>query len=417
MTWKRLPLRRVAAVVNGGTPSADDLNWNGDVPWATPVDLGTHHGGAISHTGRNLTEQGARSGSSVVPAGSVLVSTRAPIGYVAQASVPMAFNQGCRAVVPSAALDSRFLAYSLVAAKPEMDARGLGTTFRELSSESLSAVPVMVPPLEEQRRIADFLDTETTRLDALAAARHRQAAALDEWLLALISHQIAGRDVPGSRQETGWGWLPDLPANWAVGPVFGYFDVRLGKMLNAERAAGPHLRPYLRNANVHWYEISVDDLAEMSFEPGERLRYRVEPGDLLICEGGAGVAEAAVWRGEIQEIYFQKSLHRARPTRELPAEWLMHWLRLAKHSGAFAAGGNLATIPHLTGEQLRSYRIPIPPDAPLRLEHIDRALQHRDRVRRALAGSIGLLGERRQALITAAVTGQLDVTTAHGGAA
>jgi len=185
-------------------------------------------------------------------------------------------------------------------------------------------------------------------------------------------------------------------------------------MLNAERASGDSQQPYLRNANVHWYEIDTEDMATMTFEPDERLRYGVQAGDLLVCEGGAGVAEAAVWDGRISTCFYQKSLHRVRARSYVPVEWLMYWMRYAKAIGIFDADGNVATIPHLTGEQLAEHRIPIPEDGHRRVAELSSEIAAIRETQRKMASADALLAERRQALITAAVSGQLDVTTARG---
>jgi len=280
--------------------------------------------------------------------------------------------------------------------------------------DELKSLPIAVPPFDEQRRIADFLDAETAAGNALAAARRQQRGLLEDRELAVIQETLTGRDIPGPRRTTGLHWMPDLPGAWNIAPVYAYFDVKLGKMLSPERAGGANLKPYLRNANIHWNSIGTEDLAEMSFEPSERARYTVSVGDLLICEGGAGVAEAAVWSGRSGEIYFQKSLHRCRPTSALPAEWMLYWLRLAKHTGVFAAEGNLATIPHLTGEQLRSHRIPVASDAKRRVADMGVKVEALQSAGAVLEASDRLMKERQQSLITAAVTGQLDVTTARG---
>ena len=266
----------------------------------------------------------------------------------------------------------------------------------------------------EQRRIADFLDDQVARIDNIIAARSRQQVAIDEEDLASMADALSGGCREQGGAETGWEWLPRVPATWGVAPVFAFYDAQLGKMLNPERAAGAHPRPYLRNANVHWFDIDVTDVAIMSFEPGERVRYQVLPGDLLVCEGGAGVAEAAVWRGEIEECYFQKSLHRVRPRGHLPAEWIMYWLRLAKASGVFESDGNLATIPHLTGEQLREYRIPVPPPDAVPLAALHASLDTNARLRSLVRASVARLEELKRSLITAAVTGEFEVSSADG---
>jgi type I restriction enzyme S subunit len=284
----------------------------------------------------------------------------------------------------------------------------------ELNRERLASAPIALPPLEEQRRVAGFLDTVTAHIDLLSANRSAQLTALTELELARISDHLCGVDLSTTRLETGWRWLPSIPAGWTVGPVYAYYDVQLGKMLNPERASGENQRPYLRNANVHWYDINIEDLAVMTFEPHERRRYAVRAGDLLVCEGGAGVAEAAVWDGRTSTCFFQKSLHRVRAAKHVPVEWLMYWLRLAKAAGVFDGDGNLATIPHLTGEQLAEYRIPIPPDGARRVAALRSDVAAIRRTREKIAAADALVAERRQALITAAVTGQLDVTTARG---
>ncbi|MEV6980894.1 restriction endonuclease subunit S [Sphaerisporangium sp. NPDC051017] len=281
--------------------------------------------------------------------------------------------------------------------------------------EDLAEISVSLPPLDEQRRIADFLDAETARIDALTTRRLAQVASLGELELARIGAQLCGSDRSRmGRMRTGWEWLPTIPGDWSVGPVYAYFDVQLGKMLNTDRASGEGQQPYLRNANVHWYEVSTFDLATMAFEPGERSRYGVKKGDLLVCEGGAGVAEAAVWDGQTPEVFYQKSLHRVRAISNVPVEWLMYWLRFSKAAGVFDADGNLATIPHLTGEQLAAYRIPIPCDGRRRVAVLNSEIAAIHKTQAEMTAANALLAERRRALITAAVTGQIDVTTARG---
>jgi type I restriction enzyme S subunit len=313
--------------------------------------------------------------------------------------------------------DPRFVRYGLLT-KPFLEegvSRFQGVAgLQRVPDEFLRDLALRAVDIDGQRRIADFLDDQVARIDNIVAARSRQKEAIDEEDLASMADALSGgcRDQGGA--ETGWEWLPRVPATWGVAPVFAFYDAQLGKMLNPERAAGAHPRPYLRNANVHWFDIDVTDVAIMSFEPGERVRYQVLPGDLLVCEGGAGVAEAAVWRGQIEECYFQKSLHRVRPRGHLPAEWIMYWLRLAKASGVFESDGNLATIPHLTGEQLREYRIPVPPPEAVPLAALQVSLDTNARLRSLVRESVARLEELKRSLITAAVTGQFDVSTADG---
>jgi restriction endonuclease S subunit len=266
-----------------------------------------------------------------------------------------------------------------------------GTKTTNLASTNSSKIRDFKIPLielDEQRRIADFLDAETARIDALQVSRRAQAAILDELELARIGKHLSAIET--------------------TGPVYAYFDVELGKMLNAERASGDNQQQYLRNANVQWYEIDTDDMATMTFEPHERLRYGVRPGDLLVCEGGY-VGRSAVWDGRFETCFYQKSLHRVRTRGQVPVEWLMYWLRYANAIGIFEAEGNLTTIQHLTGEQLAEYRIPIPEDGHRRVAELASEIAAIRETQRKMAAADALLAERRQALITAAVTGGVSV--------
>jgi type I restriction enzyme S subunit len=414
MTAPTVPLRRVARVVNGGTPKPEPDMWDGPVPWATPIDLARVDGGIVSETDRTLTREGLNQGSKHVPAQSVLLSTRAPIGYVARTAGMMAFNQGCKAVVPFADLDVRCLAYWLWASRDRLQALGSGSTFMELGNEPLLGFPVPLLPVEEQRRIADFLDDQVTRIDNIIAARQQQVESLLVEHIATIYEQMTGLPGDEPRSAAELSWVRSLPRSWSLRSVGSLFEVQLGKMLNEERARGPHLAPYLRNANVSWYRVDTEDLAEMSFEPGDTPRYQVQGGDLLVCEGGAGIAEAAVWPPGSPPMFFQKSLHRLRPRSEVPVEWVMYWLRLAKSTGIFAAEGQLTTIPHLPAESFRRYRIPVPPDVSARVGSLSLGLSTLNARSSWLDRSSGLLLELKRSLISAAVSGEFDVSTASG---
>lgn len=315
--------------------------------------------------------------------------------------------------------DSRFLNWLLrsdvYAYEYARLSRGVRPAQIEIDNDALRTLPIHLPPMDEQRRIADFLDAETARIDEVASRRSRQLALLADAEVARIFDALTGRSLSSARVDSGLRWLGSVPTSWAIAPVSAHFEVLLGKMLNPDRASGGHLRPYLRNTNVQWDRIDVSDLLEMDFPPSERSRYEVLPGDLLVCEGGEP-GRAAIWHGEVSEIYYQKALHRVRPRSDSEPRWLFYCLRLAAAMNVFAVEGNLTTIAHLTGEQLRAQRFPFPSASRQReiVHALDEAGQHAQTLARALNRQQALLAERRQALITATVAGQFDVTTARG---
>lgn len=290
-----------------------------------------------------------------------------------------------------------------------------GSTRARINLEVARDIQLPVPSLEEQRRIADFLDAETARIDGLVGTRRHQLSLLDERLEASVFSAVRGQEEPSPRTESGLDWLGSVPKDWPVMPVSYQFEVLLGKMLNQENARGSHLRRYLRNTNVQWDHIDTGHLLLMNFPPEERDRYAVRPGDLLVCEGGEP-GRSAIWAGQVEEIYYQKALHRVRARGYSSPRWLYYCLRAATSLNVFAAEGNATTISHLTGEQLRAHRFAFPQrNVQDRLvETLDASSRTHARLKCKLHEQLALLMERRQALITAAVTGQFDVSTASG---
>lgn len=269
---------------------------------------------------------------------------------------------------------------------------------------------VPVPSPAAQVAIADFLDRETVRIDALITAKRRLIELMEERVESSIFHAITGGLDPAVElAPSGLPWVVHVPRHWGTPTVSMNFDLQLGKMLNAEAAAGPDLYPYVRNTNVQWDRISLDDLAVMHFDEVDRARCELRPGDVLVCEGGE-VGRAAIWAGEMADCFFQKAIHRVRPKNGANGRYLMYCLRAAAKRSVFAVQGNLSTIVHLTGEQLRVHRFPWPPpdEQSTIVRHLDRLMDRTTKMLDALSAQIDLLVEHRLALITAAVTGEIE---------
>lgn len=281
----------------------------------------------------------------------------------------------------------------------------------------ITKLPWRWPPLETQRRIARFLDEKTGRIDTLIARKRELLDRLAEKRQALITRAVTrGLDPDVRMKPSGVEWLGDIPAHWEVCALGYRYEVQLGRMLNADRAIGEHLKPYLRVFDVQWGQISIDDLPTMDFPPAAQQRYRLEPGDLLVNEGGSYVGRSAIWHGQLEECYYQKALHRLRPTDRSrdTAEFLFYVMEAATKNDVFVAGGNQTTIDHLTAEQLRRYRFAFPSldDQIAIVETLGHCLSKHEEGCHLIQTSIDRLIEYRSALITAAVTGKLAVDAA-----
>jgi type I restriction enzyme S subunit len=151
----------------------------------------------------------------------------------------------------------------------------------------------------------------------------------------------------------------------------------------------------------------------MDFDLRSQEKFRLSEGDLLVNEGGSYVGRSAIWRGQLKECYYQKALHRLRPIKREKdlSEFFYHVMLYATQFGVFVAGGNHNTIEHLPAESLCKYRFAFPPFA--EQVEISRVLTQETAKFDALTAeaqrAIDLLQERRTALISAAVTGKIDV--------
>ncbi len=408
--WAKLPLRRLFRVVNGGTPGGDPQNWDGGIRWATPADLGSVDGGFIDRTKRTLTVRGLAQGSASVPAGSLVLSTRAPIGYIAQTVAETAFNQGCRGLVPRTSLDIRYFRYQLQALAGRLAGLGLGSTFMELSANALAAVHVQVPALETQHAIASSLDRETARIDALAAGKRRLICLLDERAATVIADGF-GAEVGFSAMA-----VPNSIGRHPMVRLGALASVQSGLTLDAGRDLGESsvVRPYLRVANVQDGRVDLAEVKEVGVPLALALRCELRAGDVLLTEGGDPdkLGRGTVWRGEIPGCLHQNHIFAVRPTSALLPDFLALLSRTPYARSYFEATASKTTgIASTSTSKIASFRVPLLPLHEQRhvIEETTARLVKITELARLVSRQLDLLSARRQALITAAVSGELAV--------
>lgn len=395
MTFQRVPVRRVATILNGGTPPSGVARfWGGDVPFATPPDLNGLDGTVLELTARAITADGVAH-SCVAPAGSVLLSTRAPIGHIGRLTSPAAFNQGCRALVPMRDVDVRFLAYSLVEARADMDARGLGTTFLEISGSSLAQVKVPFAPLDLQRSISDYLDRETLQIDAFIAKNEELITLLTERRSAASQSEVEHHVGEGSRLKFR---LREI-------------DVRAGD----EWAALP-----LLSVSIHNGVVPRGAHADPSNESSDLSHYKVaQSRDIVLnrmraFQGGLGVSPCA---GLVSPDYAV-----LRPTDDVDADWLALVMRTPRFVGEMArrlrgigsANSGAVRTPRISVGDLGAILVDVPSSAQ-QIAELRAVANSAERIEEAISvaqRSVSLARERRAALISAAVTGKISVGVA-----
>ena len=246
MEWKNYKLSEIGEIVGGATPSTKISEYyDGDIPWISPKDLSNFEGKYISCGSKNITELGFNSCScKILPKGSVLFSSRAPIGYIAIAKNSLCTNQGFKSVIPNRSIiDSEFLYYTLVFNKEYIKNQGSGTTFMEVSGKTMGNIEVSIPVnLSDQRKIAGILSA----LDAKIENNNKINANLEAQAQALFKSWFVDftpfKDQPFVDSELG-----PIPQGWKVGKINEFVDVIYGapyksKLFNTQKEGLPLIR-------------------------------------------------------------------------------------------------------------------------------------------------------------------------------
>jgi type I restriction enzyme S subunit len=294
----------------------------------------------------------------------------------------------------------------------------VGLTRYGLGKYDIENVLLPAPPGEDQAAVAAFLDRETAKLDALIAKQEWLIALLQEKRQALISHAVTkGLNPDAPMKDSGIEWLGQVPVHWHVTRLKFVAHVQSGVAKGRDLAGAETIGvPYLRVANVQDGYLDLTDVAEIQIAAHELPRYTLQPGDVLMNEGGDfdKLGRGHVWRGEISPCIHQNHVFSVRPAGIEP-EWLS--LLSSAEYGRFyfmsrsKQSTNLASI---SATNIGEFPVVLPPRAERRqvLEWVGRESAKLDALMAKARRSIDLLREHRTALISAAVTGKIDVRDA-----
>lgn len=194
--WKQTTLGETCSVIGGGTPSTDvDDYWNGDIQWFTPSEIGVNK--FVSRSERTITEQGMNnSGAKLLPLGTILLTTRATIGEASIATCPCTTNQGCQSLVINRRITTTEFVYQKVETlKRELFSRANGSTFKEISVSEVRSIPISLPSLAEQEKIAGFLSLIDERIESCSETI-KEIKTLKAGLLSLRVYQADKQYVP-----------------------------------------------------------------------------------------------------------------------------------------------------------------------------------------------------------------------------
>ena len=400
-------------IVGGSTPSSSEAAyWDGTIIWVTPTDISKVT--RLRDSQRRITKKGFDSCSTtLVPAGSLVVTSRAPVGNVALAEVPLCTNQGCKTLVPdSQVIDSAYGYQVFGILQGELQSLANGTTFTEISTNALGNVLLPIPPLAEQAAIVRYLDHTDGRIRRYLRSRERLIELLKEYRQATIHETVTrGLDPDVPLKPSGVEWLGDIPAHWDVTAVKRHYSIQLGKMLqNFPHSPKDVEVPYLKAQHVQWFSVRTTDVPTMWASPYDMEQFGIRAGDLLVCEGGEG-GRCSLVKEVPPGCIIQNALHRVRALETGRNDYLQYVMSSISRAGWFDAINNKATIAHFTVEKFRSLRIPIPPLAEQAAiaAYLDKQTAAIDAAMARAQREFELLSEYRTRLIVDVVTGQVDV--------
>lgn len=403
-------LRYVFDARSGATPQSNvEEYWGGDIAWITPEDLGKLVGREVAATRRRLTAKGFQScATALAPVGAIVLSKRAPIGQTAILGIEATCNQGCFLLTGKEQADERFYYYALVHLRPLLEVLGRGSTFMELSTDDLRSVRLPSPKLSSQRVIADYLDLETGRIDGLIAEKERMLALLNEKRAALITRLVTrGVDLNVSLRPSDEEWLGDVPANWSVLRAKGLF-----REVDIRTTTGEETLLSLRMGKglVRHHDVSDKPLETIDVVGFKK----VEVGQMVInrMRAASGLIALADQAGLVSPDYAVFNVL----SDDLCMEYFLELfktplLQAVFRSSSKGLGTGEQGFLRLYSDAFLSLHFPYPPEDEQRLiaDFIKRERTEFQMTESLLIRSIDLAKERRAALISAAVTGQIPL--------
>ncbi len=450
--WVWTTMEEIADVVGGGTPKTNDpTNYKGGkIPWLTPADLSGYTEKHIGYGARNITQKGLDTSSAkMMPAGAVLFTSRAPIGYVAIASNPVCTNQGFKSFVLKGNVLPDYVYWWLKGSKDLAESMASGTTFLELSGAKAKQIPIPVAPLDQQKRIVAEIEKQFSRLDEAVANLKRAKANLKRYKAAVLKAAVEGRLVEneaelarreGRSYETGeqllqriletrrsqrkgkdkckelaapgTTGLSELPEGWEWMVSDVIFDFVTSGSRGWAKYYSDSGSIFIRVGNLDHGTIELDlsevqhVLAPTNPEAG---RSRVSAGDLLISIT-AELGMVAVVPEHLGEAYVNQHVAIARSTDLLDKSYI-GWYFACEHAGKkqLESLRRGATKAGLGLDDIRSVYIALPPLNEQRsiVAEVDRRLSLLYETEAQVDANLIRAQSLRQSILSTAFNGEL----------
>ena len=355
--WRIVKLKDIFMIETGTTPSTKNSDYwkDGDINWITPTDLSKLNSKLhISDSERKITKKALNEYSlTLLPKGSIIISTRAPVGYVAVLDVNTTFNQGCKGLIPkSSDINTEFYCYYLSFIKRKLEQLSGGSTFKELSKHALESLDVPFPPLQEQKKIAEILSTIDKAIqkvnEAIAKTERLKKGLIQELLTKGIGHKEF-KDTEIGR----------IPKEWKIVKLE---DV--AKVFDCKHRTPTYYSegfPVLLPRNVQEGRISLEDAPRTSYEEYLDLTEKYKParGDIIYTRNAkVGVAGMVMTN---EEFALGQDLVGIRPLKKVESNYLLYVLNSSIIRRYLLKAQTGSTFKRINLSLIRKLKIPLPP--------------------------------------------------------
>jgi type I restriction enzyme S subunit len=413
--WKTASLRWLSKRYSGGTPDKLKLDYwtDGTIPW---LNSGAVNDPIITEPSAFITEEAFQNSSAKwIPKDALVMALAGQgktKGMVAQLGFQTTCNQSMAAIIPTKEIEARFLYWWLTLNYQNIRNMAGGDLRDGLNLELLGNIPCPLLPFPEQQTIAAFLDRETAKIDALIAEQQRLIELLKEKRQAVISHAVTkGLDPEAPMKDSGIEWLGEVPAHWDVWRLKHISpQITVGIVVEPSKYYVDEGIPALRSLNVRPCSITLDNLVYISPEANEVLsKSRLNAGDLVAVRSGQP-GTTAVTPKEIDGCNCIDLIIIRKPL-EGSEQFFCWYLNSDSALQQFSEGSGGAIQQHFNiGTALNLVMTKPPKDEQFAITaFLDRETAKLDTLTAEAQRAIDLLKERRAALISAAVTGKIDV--------
>jgi type I restriction enzyme S subunit len=422
--WELGRLKRLVGFVGGGTPAKDTLEyWSGDIPWISPKDMKSK---TISDTEDKITlDAVAKSATRLVPKGCVVLVVRSGILQhsipVALNGVEAALNQDLKALIPGNRILAPYLAALIEGHQAPLllEWKNEGATVESLELDLVKNSLLPIPSIQEQQNIVTFLDREIGKIDALVGKKQRLIQLLHEKRNALITQTVTkGLNPNVYMKDSGVEWLGKIPEHWRLSRLRLLLrSIEQGWSPSAEdREAGEDEWGVIKLSAIHRGSFNDHEHKTLPSELAPLPALEIKPGDVLLTRantpelvGDACIVQRTRQRLMLCDLVYRLKLRDSIIDRRFLVLWLLSQIGHSQIK-ADARGSSLSMV-KISQAHIKSWNVVVPPVPEQRaiVRFVDAEQEKIAELMKSVGEANNSLKELRTALISAAVTGKIDV--------